>query len=96
MGRFFLRKGDAEGEITYRLNDGVLSLDHTGVDEALEGTGVGRALVMHAAAWARSEGLKIRANCGFAARVLERSDDFSDLLVSRRHSSSADEDESND
>ena len=81
-GRFFIKHDVAESEITYRLKDHILSLDHTGVDESMEGKGVGKALVMRAVDWAREEGYKVKPYCTFAAAVMKRNASYADVLVS--------------
>lgn len=80
-GRFFYQDEGAEGEMTYRLKDGVLLIDHTGVDERLGGKGVGKALVEHAVDWARSEGYKVKPYCPFASKVMQRDASYADVLI---------------
>ena len=81
LGRFYYEQDGAEGEITYRLRDGVLSLDHTGVDERLGGQGVGKALVERAVEWAREKGYKVRPYCTFAQKVMSRDESYADVLL---------------
>lgn len=68
------------GVLTYSIEDGKLYLLHTGVDEELEGQGVGSALVRYAAEYARREGLRIVPFCHFAKGWLERHSDYADLI----------------
>lgn len=69
------------GVLTYTEQEGKLYLLHTGVDEALEGRGVGSALVRYAAEHARGEGLRIVPFCPFAKAWLQRHDEFADLIA---------------
>lgn len=66
--------------LTYSVENGKLYLLHTGVDEALEGQGVGSALVRSAAEHARREGLRIVPFCHFAKGWLQRHDEYADLV----------------
>lgn len=81
LGRFFYQQDEAEGELTYRLKDGILALDHTGVDEQFKGQGVGKALVERAVEWAREEGYKVKPYCTFAAAVMKREPSYADVLM---------------
>jgi predicted GNAT family acetyltransferase len=59
--------------IAYRLRGGeVYLLDHTEVPEALEGQGVGSALVEKTLQWIEERGGKIIPTCPFVAAYLER------------------------
>ena len=68
--RFVLRQGDAEAELVYALEDGLLVLIHTGVPPELEHRGIGGQLVEAAVARARSEHLTVVPWCPFARRWL--------------------------
>jgi len=69
------------GVLTYAERDGKLYLLHTGVDDALEGQGVGSALVRTAAEYARASGLRIVPFCHFAKGWLERHPEYADLIA---------------
>lgn len=84
-GRFFIQEaGNDVAEIVYthRGASGIVIL-HTGVDEHLEGKGVGRRLVDAVAAWARAANLRITPVCAFAKKVMEHNPAFSDVLEAK-------------
>ncbi|WP_299688253.1 GNAT family N-acetyltransferase [uncultured Tateyamaria sp.] len=65
-GRYVLRKDGVEAELTYSiLSPQTRIADHTGVPDALRGTGAGQALVKRLVADARAEGWKIVPLCPF-------------------------------
>ena len=65
-GRFFLVQDGHEAELTFSiLSPGTRIADHTGVPDALRGTGAGAALVAHLVEVARAEGWKIVPLCPF-------------------------------
>ncbi|HKP76283.1 MAG TPA: GNAT family N-acetyltransferase [Longimicrobiaceae bacterium] len=70
-----------QGVLTYTERDGKLYLLHTGVDDALEGQGVGSALVRTAAEHARTNGLRVVPFCSFAQGWLERHHEYADLVT---------------
>lgn len=55
-------------------------IDHTEVDEAFEGNGYGKLLVMEAVAFAREKKVKIIPLCPYAKSVFEREKTIQDLL----------------
>lgn len=81
-GRYVARIDGQEAELTFaRAGGGVLIADHTGVPPALEGRGIGSALVDRLVADARREGLKIVPACSFVAARFRAHPDWSDLLA---------------
>ena len=64
----------------YRLADGRITFTHTVVPQALEGRGVGSALVRAALAAARERGLKVVPRCSFVAGYMRRHPETQDLL----------------
>jgi len=69
--RFSARRDDREaGYLTYEINDGMLDIQHTVVDPALRGQGIGRQLIDATLDFAHQEGLRVTASCSYAAYVL--------------------------
>ena len=58
----------------------MISLDHTDVDEDLEGKGVGSALVERAVEFARENNIKYILYCPFAISVFNRKPEYQDVL----------------
>ena len=61
--------------------DGVLIFDHTEVDDAYEGQGLGGRLARGALDDVRARGLKVVAECPFIRRWIHEHDDYQDLLA---------------
>lgn len=81
-GRYVAQVEGQEAELTYlKTGEGVLVADHTGVPPALEGRGIGSALVKALVEDARAEGRKILPACPFVAAQFKRHPDWSDLLA---------------
>ncbi len=82
-GRFWLEDGGAEmGEMTYRWRtENVFVINHTQVDESLEGKGAGKQLVDAAAEYAREQNIKIVPVCSYAKHVMEKGDTYADVLA---------------
>ena len=80
-GSFTARDGDRRaGVATYsRLNASVVIMDHTEVDDAFKGKGVGKALVAREVAWAREQGQKIMPLCPFTKALFERTPAYADV-----------------
>lgn len=69
------------GKMTYSWSgETQITIDHTEVNSEYQGKGVGKALVEKSAEFAREKNLKIRPQCSFAKKIMERSSDFDDVL----------------
>ena len=79
--RFVVIADGVEAELDYRIEDGVISLTHTGVPEAIGGRGIAGDLVRAAFEFARAEGLKVRPLCSYAEAWSRRHADYADLLA---------------
>lgn len=79
LNRFEL---DTDGHIAfsnYKRADGLLTILHTEVPKALEGRGIGSALIRGVLDAARAEGLKVQPVCPFAKAYVERHPEYADL-----------------
>jgi predicted GNAT family acetyltransferase len=75
---------DADGHVAfsnYRREGGVLTVLHTEVPAALNGRGIGSALVRGLLAIARGEGLKVRPVCPFVKAYIGKHPEYGDLLA---------------
>ena len=80
-GAFFIDEdGEWIAELTYVLGNGIMTIDHTEIDEKLRGEGIGQDMVKAAVEYARANGLKIRAVCPYAKKVIERTPEFQDVV----------------
>lgn len=79
--RFELKAGESTAFIDYRREGGQTVLIHTEVPEALEGQGVGSALVRGALDRLRAEGQAVVPQCSFVARYIERHPEYGDLVA---------------
>jgi predicted GNAT family acetyltransferase len=82
-GRFYLSEdGNDLAEMVYsRQGEHQITILHTEVDPSLEGKGVGKALVAAAVEYARAGDIKIYPICPYAKKVLERTEEYQDVLV---------------
>ncbi len=60
------------GLLLYAVRDGVMTIDHTEVDPALEGRGLASALVQAALDHARAGHLRVDPVCPYAASYMGR------------------------
>lgn len=81
-GAFYIDEdGEWIAELTYVKDEGTMTIDHTEVDEKLRGEGIGEDMVKAAVEYARKEGLKIKADCPYARKVIERTPELQGELV---------------
>ena len=80
-GRYALVQDGAEAELTYSiLSPEKIIADHTGVPNALRGTGAGKALVERLVADARAEGVTIIALCPFVKATARKHPEWADVF----------------
>ena len=75
---------DAEGHVAfsnYRRDGNTLTVLHTEVPAALNGRGIGSALVRGLLGLARAQGLKVRPLCPFVAAYIAKHPEYADLLA---------------
>lgn len=80
-GIFFIQQdNNVQAEMTYvKSGERAIIIDHTEVGEELKGQGAGKEMVKAAVEFARENGIKIYATCPFAKKVLEMTDEYSDV-----------------
>lgn len=66
--------------LEYALADGRMRILHTGVPAAVGGRGIAARLVRAALDWARREGLRVVAQCDYAAAYLARHGEYDDIV----------------
>lgn len=81
-GQFEVRTDGGTAFIAYHREGDAISLDHTEVPPALEGRGIGSALVKGTLDLARKRGDKILPRCSFVAAYIERHPEYRDLIAS--------------
>ena len=79
--RFSAQVDGNDCELDYHVQDGVLTILHTGVPSAVGGRGVAAALTAAALEFARAQALKVRPSCSYAALYFRRHPDQADLLA---------------
>ena len=73
--------GERAGHAHYRTTPEALVFDHTEIDDAYEGQGLGGRLARGALDDVRARGLKVIATCPFIKGWIAKHDDYQDLLA---------------
>jgi len=84
QGIFYINdeEGRQKAELIYTLTSpDRMVIEHTEVDDALQGNKVGTDLVLAAVEYARTKHLKIVPNCPFARQKLKGQDEYKDVLA---------------
>ncbi|MEM6479848.1 MAG: GNAT family N-acetyltransferase [Pseudomonadota bacterium] len=80
-GRYVFEEGGHEAEMTYSVvSDALRIVDHTGVPDAMRGTGAGKKLVEHLVADARAKGFKIVPLCPFVNAQRAKHPEWGDVF----------------
>ncbi|MCX8532781.1 GNAT family N-acetyltransferase [Chryseobacterium luquanense] len=73
--------GNKAGLMTYTwAGEDRFIIDHTEVEEAYNGKGVGKEMLIKAVEFARENGKKIIPLCPFAKATFQKNDDLKDVL----------------
>jgi predicted GNAT family acetyltransferase len=81
LNRFELEADGYVAVTNYDLKPGIIVFTHTQVPNELAGKGVGSRLVKGALDQARSEGLKVVADCPFVKSYIEKHAEYAALLA---------------
>jgi len=81
-GAFVAQDQDKKaGEMTYsKAGDSLIIIDHTEVDPAFGGQGVGKIMVLAAVDFARANGIKVLPLCPFAKAAFDKDTTIQDVL----------------
>lgn len=75
--------GARAGTMTYsKAGDKLIIIDHTDVDSAFGGTGVGKQMLYKIVEMAREKNIKVLPLCPFAASLFKKNIDLHDVLNS--------------
>ena len=73
--------GNTAGKMTYSIaSDDFIIIDHTEVEPAFKGKGVGKQLLYKIVEMARENNLKILPLCPFANALFQKTPDIKDVL----------------
>ena len=81
-GMFFIEQDDkivAKLVYSWRGKDRII-IEHTEVKDVLKGKGTGKELVAKSVEFAREKGVKIIPFCSFAKSIIDKTDEFQDVL----------------
>ncbi|APX71108.1 N-acetyltransferase [Companilactobacillus allii] len=81
-GRFYIEDSELIGEITYSpVKEGIISIDHTFVNEKYRGQGIAGRLLDEVLTYADRENLKIVPVCSYAKLVFKNKPSIRYLLT---------------
>jgi predicted GNAT family acetyltransferase len=81
LSRFELTSGGVTAFLNYRLDDGVITLQHTETPVEARGRGLASQLVQGVLENVRTRGLKIVPRCAFVQAYLVKHPEYRDLLT---------------
>ena len=81
-GCFYIKDGfNVLAQMTYSLGNGFMIIDHTEVDDRLQGQQAGKKMLDRAAVLARAEKRRIIPLCPFAKSMMEKKhNEYKDVL----------------
>ncbi|HJT16362.1 MAG TPA: GNAT family N-acetyltransferase [Thermoanaerobaculia bacterium] len=79
--QFEVRDGGELAFLSYRMEDGAMSLEHTRVPQSFEGRGIASALAKSAFDYARSNDLRVVVICPFVQKWLDKHPEQRDIVL---------------
>lgn len=80
-GRFSTVTEGGEAELLYKMEGNVMSIYHTFVPESERGKGIAETLAIAAFEFAKENELKVRPDCPYIVRFLEKNAKFREYAV---------------
>lgn len=81
-GRFYIITEGGEGELLFKIEGGVMRIYHTFVPESERGKGVAEKLALSAFGFAKEKNLRVRPDCPYIVRFLEKHEELRRYSVS--------------
>lgn len=73
--------GHALGHVSFKIQDGVLVLEHTIVEESERGKGIGQLLISATINYVKENNLLIKPVCSYAAAYFAKRKEYSSLIA---------------
>jgi len=82
-GSFFIEEdGQKSALMTYKKSgENEITIDHTEVDKAMQGEGLGKQMVAAAVEYARENDIKIVPVCPFVKKIIDETPEYKDVLA---------------
>ena len=81
LSRFELDAGGVTVFVTYRLGDGVITLQHTETPVQARGQGIASQLIEGTLSMVRARGLKVIPRCDFVQAYIAKHPEYRDLIA---------------
>ncbi len=81
LSRFELDAGGVTAFVTYRLDDGVITLQHTETPPLARGQGIASQLIEGTLNMVRARGLKMIPQCDFVRAYIAKHPEYRDLAA---------------
>jgi predicted GNAT family acetyltransferase len=82
-GAFFLTvEGERLATMNYlMLENKTILVEHTLVDDALKGQGIGKSLLKKLVDYSRQNQIKVKATCSFVIAIMNKTPEWQDVLA---------------
>src|SRR5690625_5383368 len=84
---FYYQEGGTQAYLEYTLSNQIMTIEHTWVPTELGGRGIAAALTQAALQMARKHQWQVRPQCSYAARFIEKNQQYQDRKSTRLNSS---------